>query len=182
MKKYYPLCVALALAWSSLVVRGDDSAGQSPSPGTGELAPVAADWSMKPSGERPHSATVWQRILPPTARLQDPGNADPLSTLDLELGLGSSSSDRSRKPGCDDDRVANSVEVVAASLDASPDPDFGQSPSRLAPETQRTPSVPANVSAPVACPATAVCRVESSAGQSSVKPPLNPCTSPAPAA
>ena len=31
-------------------------------------------------------------------------------------------------------------------------------------------------------PATAVCPVESSAGQSSVKPPLNPCTSPAPAA
>jgi polysaccharide biosynthesis/export protein len=181
MKKYYPLCVALALAWPSLVVRGDDSPGQSPSPDTRELAPVAADWSMKPSGERPHSATVWQRILPPTARLQDPGNADPLSTLDLESGLGSSSSDRSRKPGCDDDRVAKSVEVVAASLDASPDPDFGQSPSRVAPETQRTPSVPAIVSAQVACPATAVCQAESSADQSSARPPLNPCTSPAPA-
>ncbi len=182
MKKYFPLCLALGLAWSSPVVRGDDSAGPSPSPGTGELAPVAADWSMKPSCERPHVATILQRIFTPTAGFQEPGTANPLSTLDLESELISSPYNGSRKPGCDDDRVAHVVEVVAASLDASPDPDFGQSPPMVALETQRPPSVPANVSAPVAPPATAVCHIESPAGQSSVEPPLNPCTSPAPAA
>ena len=72
MKKYFPLCLALALAWSSPVVRGDDIAGPSPSPGTGELAPVAADWSMKPSCEahtlRPFCNAFLLRLLASKSR------------------------------------------------------------------------------------------------------------------